>query len=128
MRMRTESTVNGEPNVTPFLDVLLVLLIIFMYLCLQQQKVLTAQLPDPHARPGDSTPPVVLEVKPNSAYAINRQPVAAAELAGRIRAIYAGRPTKTMLVRGGPGVRYQDVITAIDIARGAGVIAIGLAP
>ena len=44
------------PNVTPFLDVLLVLLILFMYLCLNQQKAITAQLPDPDARATDNTP------------------------------------------------------------------------
>jgi len=42
------------------------------------------------------------------------------------RGRYDGRPTKTILVRGAAGVRYQDVVTAVDIARGAGVVAIGL--
>jgi biopolymer transport protein ExbD len=121
------TSMQAEPNVTPFLDVLLVLLILFMFLCLNQQKVLTAQLPDPSARPADTMPAIVLEVRPDSTYAINTQPVAHAELSGRLRAIYAGRLTKTIIVRGTPGVRYQDVVTAVDIARGAGVIAIGLA-
>ena len=123
----TSPTMHAEPNVTPFLDVLLVLLILFMYLCLGQQKVITAQLPDPSARPTDNSPSIVLEVRPNAMYAINTQAVSRAELATRLRSIYDGRPTKTILVRGATGVRYQDVVTAVDIARGAGVVAIGLA-
>jgi biopolymer transport protein ExbD len=117
---------HAEPNVTPFLDVLLVLLILFMFLCLNQQKAITAQLPDPAARGPDGAVAIVLEVKPNATYAINTEPVAGAQLAARLRAIYAGRPAKTIIVRGTPGVRYQDVVTAVDIAKGAGVVAIGL--
>jgi biopolymer transport protein ExbD len=120
------SAMTAEPNVTPFLDVLLVLLILFMYLCLNQQKAIMAQLPDPTVRATDNTPGIVLEVLPNARYTINTQPVAGPQLEARLRSIYANRPTKTIIVRGGAGVRYQDVVTAIDIARGAGVVAIGL--
>ena len=124
----SESTsMQFEMNVTPFLDILLVLLILFMYLCLSQQKLIMAQLPDPSATATDNTPSSVLEVRPNAMYAINTQPVARAELEARLRSIYAGRPTKTIMVRGAPGIVYQDVVTAVDIARGAGVVAIGLA-
>ena len=123
---RNTSAMNAEPNVTPFLDVLLVLLILFMYLCLQQQKVITAQLPDPTPAPIQTTPPIVLEVRPHATYAINTQEVAAGQLESRLRAIYAGRPTKTIIVRGAAGVRYQEVVTAMDVAKGAGVVAIGL--
>jgi biopolymer transport protein ExbD len=121
-----QSIMQAEPNVTPFLDVLLVLLIIFMYLCLNQQKVITAQLPDPTPAPADNAAAIVLEVQPNAMYTINTQPVAGRDLAARLRAIYEGRPTKTIIVRASKGVRYQDVVTAIDIAKGAGVVAIGL--
>ena len=117
---------HAEPNVTPFLDVLLVLLILFMFLCLNQQRAIVAQLPDPSVRGADPAPAIVLEVQPNAMYAINTEPVAGPQLAARLRAIYAGRPTKTIIVRGAPGVRYQDVVTAVDIAKGAGIIAIGL--
>ena len=126
MRASHQRDMRAEPNVTPFLDVLLVLLIIFMYLSLQQQKIITAQLPDPTPRPGVSEPMIVLEVRPNASYAINTQPVSATELGSRLRAIYAGRPTKTIIVRAAPGVRYQEVVTAVDVAKGAGVVAIGL--
>jgi biopolymer transport protein ExbD len=117
---------HAEPNVTPFLDVLLVLLILFMFICLNQQRAIMAQLPDPSVRGADTAPAIVLEVRPGAMYTINTEPVAGAQLAARLRAIYAGRPTKTIIVRGAPGVRYEDVVTAVDVAKGAGVVAIGL--
>ena len=116
-----------EPNVTPFLDVLLVLLILFMFLRVNQRKAIHTPLPDPNGAAGD-TPSIVLEVRPNASYAINTQPVRGDQLAARLREIYAGRPTKTIMVRGAPGVTFQDVVTAVDLAKGAGVAAIGLAP
>lgn len=125
-RPAIRSTMNAEPNVTPFLDVLLVLLIIFMYICLNQQKVITAELPDPSPTPGENPTTIVLEVRPNATYAINTQVVAASQLDARLHAIYDGRPEKKILVRATAGVRYQDVVTAIDVAKGAGVVAVGL--
>ena len=123
---RLKTTMHADPNVTPFLDVLLVLLIIFMYLSLNQQKAIMAQLPDPTPAPTLGATPIVLEVRPNGAYAINTQVVSATQLTARLRAIYDNRPEKTIIVRGAPGVRYQDVVTAMDVAKGAGVVAIGL--
>jgi biopolymer transport protein TolR len=125
-RAVVRSGMQAEPNVTPFLDVLLVLLIIFMYLSLSQQKIVTAQLPDPSPVSGPSSPSLVLEVRPGATYAINSQVVTGSQLAGQLRAIYDGRPEKTLIVRAAPGVRYQEVVTAMDIAKGAGVVAIGL--
>ena len=129
MRVSRTAVRNGmqaEPNVTPFLDVLLVLLIIFMYLSLTQQKVITAQLPDPTPVAGPNTPSIVLEVRPGAVYAINSRVVAGSQLAGQLRSIYDGRSEKTLIVRAAPGVRYQEVVTAVDIAKGAGVVAVGL--
>jgi biopolymer transport protein TolR len=125
-RTAPPSAMHAEPNVTPFLDVLLVLLIIFMYLTLNQQKIITAQLPDPAPIVGPNAPSIVLEVRPGPQYAINTQPVSAPQLAGRLRSIYEGRSEKTLIVRATPGVRYQEVVTAMDIAKAAGVVAIGL--
>ena len=125
-RAVVQSGMQAEPNVTPFLDVLLVLLIIFMYLSLTQQKVITAQLPDPTPVNGPSTASIVLEVRPSAKYAINSRVVAGSQLARELRAIYDGRPEKALIIRAAPGVRYQEVVTAVDIAKGAGVVAVGL--
>jgi biopolymer transport protein ExbD len=52
--------------------------------------------------------------------------IAGSRLPGQLRAIYDRRPEKTLIVRAAPGVRYQEVVSAIDIAKGAGVVAVGL--
>ena len=125
--MRNTTSMNAEINVTPFLDVLLVLLILFMYLCLNQQKVIAAQLPDPNVNAvTENTPPIFLEVRPGSTYALNTQLVQPGQLDAQLRRIYAGRNDKRIIVRAVAGVRYQEVVTAIDVAKGAGVVAVGL--
>jgi biopolymer transport protein ExbD len=126
MRAVVRSGMQAEPNVTPFLDVLLVVLIIFMYLSLTQQKVITAQLPDPTPAPETRAAPIVLEVRPSAMYAINSRVVSGSQLASQLRAIYEGRPEKALIVRAAPDVKYQEVVTAVDIAKGAGVVAVGL--
>jgi biopolymer transport protein TolR len=118
---------NAEPNVTPAIDVLLVLLIIFMVgLMLQQQHMIAAQLPRETAGEGDAA--IVLEVLADGRYAINQDTVSPAEAGVRLRAIYAGRPDKVLFVRGAPRTRWQAVVTAMDSARGAGVTALGISP
>jgi biopolymer transport protein ExbD len=120
----------AEMNVTPMLDVLLVLLVIFMLVAMRVQHVMEAQLPVPceGARCEGSELPIVLEVLPGPAYRLNGVPVARAALATRLGAVYASRPTKVLQVAGRAGVSYQQVIEAMDVARGAGVRVIGLAP
>ncbi|MDQ3516838.1 MAG: biopolymer transporter ExbD, partial [Gemmatimonadota bacterium] len=115
---------NAEPNVIPMIDVLLVLLIIFM-LMITERHLIWAQLPAQIESASPDPVPNVLEVRRNG-YAINGQAMNAHELAPRLRALYASRPDKAMLVHGDSGVTYQHVITAIDIAKGAGVGVIGL--
>ncbi len=115
---------NAEPNVIPMIDVLLVLLIIFM-LMITERHLIWAQLPAQIESVSPDPVPIVLEVRRNG-YAINGQAMNAHELAPRLRALYASRPDKAMLVHGDSGVTYQHVITAIDIAKGAGVGVIGL--
>jgi biopolymer transport protein TolR len=121
----------NEPNVTPMIDVLLVLLIIFMMILPMSRKAIDVQLPDPTPRP---QPPnvksdqIVLEVLPGPQYQVNKQPVAKEQLYNKLKEIYDPRPEKIMFVKGDPEVLYQDVIFAMDQARGAGVKVIGAAP
>jgi biopolymer transport protein ExbD len=120
---------SAEMNATPMLDVLLVLLVIFMLVAMRVQHVIEAQLPVPCERAecaGDVT--LVLEVLPGPAYRLNGEPVARDALAAKLAAVYAGRPRKELQVAGRAGVSYQQVIDAMDAARGAGVRVIGLAP
>lgn len=128
--MHGSSRPQAEMNATPMLDVLLVLLVIFMLVAMRVQHVIEAQLPVPCERAaceGDDLP-IVLEVLPGPAYRLNGAPVSRAALATRLGAVYAGRPTKVLQVAGRAGVSYQQVIDAMDVARGAGVRVIGLAP
>jgi biopolymer transport protein ExbD len=87
---------------------------------------MNAHLPTPCTGACEAGPTIVLEVLPGPAYRVNRAPVAVDELARRLEAIYAGRPEKVLQVAGHPGVSYQQVIAAMDAARGAGVRVISL--
>lgn len=120
----------NEINVTPMIDVLLVLLIIFMLVVPMSRKAIDLQLPDPTEQPQSSNPPpqIVLEVLPNNQFAVNKEPLSRANLAARLKEIYDGRPEKIIFVKGDPKVKYADVIFAMDVARGAGVKVIGLSP
>src|ERR1043165_5981116 len=98
-----------EPNVTPMIDVLLVLLIVFMTAIVpQMHRSLDAQLPCAEACPasGDG---IVLEVLPGPAYRINRTVVAPDRLLSQLQSIYAKRPDKIIEIAGHAGVRYEDV-------------------
>jgi hypothetical protein len=99
--MRFAPALNNEINVTPMIDVLLVLLIIFMAAIPSMRKSIDVQVPDPRpAPPGPGTPSIVLEIAANGAYAINRSPVAHDALAARIHEIYDHRPGESPLREG----------------------------
>jgi biopolymer transport protein ExbD len=118
--------ISPEPNVTPMIDVLLVLLIIFMAAIPEQRRALVGQLPQDEQSAIGEDVPIVLEVASGGRYRINTQPVSSGRLANELRAIYQERPDKALIVRGDGTARYQDVITAIDVARGAGVTVVGV--
>ena len=121
----------NEINVTPMIDVLLVLLIIFMMVIPMSRKAIDLQLPDPTPDNTPQGPPpsqIVMEVLPGNTFRINSQPVAKNELAKKLKEIYDPRPEKIIFVKGDPAVKYSDVIFAMDVARGAGVKVIGMTP
>jgi biopolymer transport protein ExbD len=121
----------NEINVTPMIDVLLVLLIIFMMVIPMSRKAIDLQLPDPTPSNEPQGPPpsqIVLEVLPGNVFKINTQPVAKADLMRKLKEIYDPRPDKIIFIKGDPAVKYQDVIMAMDVARGAGVKVIAATP
>src|SRR5919206_2532531 len=121
----------NEPNVTPMIDVLLVLLIIFMMAIPMMRKAIDVQLPDPTPQQNTTTQPpnqIVLQVLPGGKYKVNSEDVTKDRLPARLKEIYDPRPDKIIFIKGDPKVKYQDVIAAMDVARGAGVKVIGVPP
>ena len=122
---------NSDPNVVPMIDIMLVLLIIFMMMQPLLRKAIDLQLPDPtpvNAPANSVSNQIVLEVLPGGAFAINKEPVTKERLAGRLKEIYDPRPDKIIFIKGEGTVKFQDVIWAMDQARGAGVKVIGVPP
>ena len=97
------SSLNNDINVTPMIDVLLVLLIIFMMIIPMSRKAIETQLPDPNpvTAPPDTPPDqIVLEVRPDGKFAINNNEVAKDALFNRLKEIFDPRPSKVMFVKG----------------------------
>ena len=120
----------SEPNVVPMIDILLVLLIIFMITQPLSRMALDVQVPPQDTPITNRTPPsqIVLELADDGGYAINGQPVPRDQLDTQIHAIYDQRPAKLLFIKAGPNRIYQDVVEAMDVARGAGVQIIGFTP
>ena len=125
------SGLNNEPNVVPMIDIMLVLLIIFMIMQPMMRKAIDLQLPDPQpavVTANTASDQIVMEVLPEGVFAVNKEPLNKDNLAARLKEIYDPRPEKIMFIKGDPTVKYQDVIFAMDVARGAGVKVIGVTP
>jgi biopolymer transport protein ExbD len=108
--------------------VLLVLLIIFMAASIRVHVTMDGQLPLACAGACEGTSSIVLEVLPGPAYRVNKTPVPVDALRERLASIYSTRPEKIIQIAGYTGATYQDVVSAMDIAKSAGIAIVGIAP
>jgi biopolymer transport protein ExbD len=122
--------VKSDINMTPMIDVLLVLIIIFMVITPLTPKGLEALVPQPPPPNMKQTQSdqrtVVIVINKDKSMLINTEPSDEARLGPRLEEIFKTRAERVVFVKGDPDLEFRDVARAIDIAHGAGIDKVGL--
>ncbi|WP_031495825.1 ExbD/TolR family protein [Bryobacter aggregatus] len=128
MAMQATSTAQGQINMTPMIDVLLVLIIIFMVISPATPRGYPAELPQDAPPPAATVPDsaVVLEIAANGDYLLNHTVVAFDSLESRLSGIFNARAEKVLFLKGSGELEYQAIVPAIAASRTAGIDRIGL--
>jgi biopolymer transport protein TolR len=130
MAVGTKKGPKCDINITPYIDILLVLLIIFMVITPVRQMDLDVKVPQP--APEDQTKNIVdpsvivVSVGESAQIAINQDPTDIGSLGAKLQEIYSARANKNMFISASPKLPYGDVVKVIDVAKGSGVGDIGL--
>ena len=130
MAVGGSGSMKSDINMTPMIDVLLVLIIIFMVITPLTPKGLEALVPQPPP-PGQKANEsdlrtVVITIDAKHNMAVNSEATDEAKLGGRLEEIFKTRAERVVFVKGDPGIDFQYVARAIDIAHGAGIDKVGL--
>jgi biopolymer transport protein ExbD len=125
LRSRRGASMLGEINVTPLVDVVLVLLLVFMVTAPMMSRGIDVSLPVANQPQIPQEDRVTVSIRADGRVFVGDQPVNVAILEDRLRGLTSGNPDSVVYLRADEGLRYGDVIQVVDVIKRAGIGRIG---